>query len=128
MRATKRDTERASSSNHELRSPVRLAKRRRRSADADWYVALEPVQNQNVNDLWPDALMDNLLSDWLDDMMSRWEKWIKEWSSEEMLATVVSLKFGVSRNNKNRGFKTVLHGTRIPQKCFASRPNLRVAV
>ena len=74
-----------------------------------------------ADDLWPDALMDELLVDWSPEQAERLENWLKECSAEEMLSTLLSLN-DVSRNTRNRGLKTILHGSRIPPKCFASRP------
>ena len=70
-----------------------------------------------------DALMDELLVDWNADRFDRLEQWIKEWSTEEMLQMLLSLKTRVSRNTRNRGLKTILRGTRVPPKCFALCPS-----
>ena len=74
-----------------------------------------------TDNLWRDALMDELLVDWSPKRAERPENWLKEWSTEEMLSTLLSLN-NVSRNTRNCGLKTILHGSRIPPKCFASRP------
>ena len=38
-------------------------KKRPGSADADWYMALQPAVGTKAGELWPDALMDDLLVD-----------------------------------------------------------------
>ena len=85
-------------------------------------MTLQPAVGADPDELWPEALMDELLVDWTPERFERLENWLKEWSSEEMLQTMMSLKAGVSRNTRNRGIRTILHGTKIPPKCFASRP------
>ena len=110
----------ASSSSATVSPDTRPKKKRPGSADTEWYMALQPVTGVPA-DLWPDALMDELLVDWSPKQAERLENWLKEWSTEEMLSTLLSLN-NVSTNTRNRGLKTILHGSRIPPKCFASRP------
>ena len=112
----------ASSSTAPASPDNRPRKRRPGSADNEWYMTLQPAVGADPNELWPEALMDELLVDWSPERFERLENWLKEWSSEEMLQTMMSLKTGVSRNTRNRGIRTILHGTKIPPKCFASRP------
>ena len=111
----------ASSSSAAISPDNRPKKKRPGSTDAEWYMALQPVTGTPADDLWPDALMDELLVDWSPKQAERPESWLKEWSTEEMLSTLMSLN-NVSRITRNRGLKTILHGSRIPPKCFASRP------
>ena len=85
-------------------------------------MTLRPVNEGDPEDLWPDALMDELLVNCSPERFDRFENWLKEWSTEEMLQSLPSLQHGVSRDTRNGGLKTVLQGNRIPPKCFASRP------
>ena len=120
-REAKQKRDGASSSSAAVSPDTRPKKKRPGSADTEWYMALQPVTGVPPDDLWPDALMDELLVDWTPKQAERLESWLKEWSSEEMLSTLLSLN-NVSRNTRNRELKTILHGSRIPPKCFASRP------
>ena len=112
----------ASSSTAPASPDNRPRKRRPGSADNEWYMTLQPAVGADPDELWPEALMGELLVDWSPERFERLENWLKEWSSEEMLQTMMSLKTRVSRNTRNRGIRTILHGTEIPPKCFAPRP------
>ena len=81
-----------------------------------------PAIGADPDELWPEAVVDKLLVDWTPECFELLENWLKKWSSEEMLQTLWSLKFGVSRNTRNIGICSILQGTKIPPKCFPSRP------
>ena len=102
----KRDA--ASSSNAPTSPHTRPRKKRRGSSDTQWYMELQPAYRTNVEELWTDAFMDELLVDWSVDRFEHLEQWIKEWSAKKMLQTLLSLKSTTSRNTRNRGRKTIM--------------------
>ena len=70
-------------------------------------MTLQPPTSADPNELWPEALMDELLMDWTAKRFERLENWLKECSTQEMLRSLLSLKLRVSRNTRNRGIRTI---------------------
>ena len=63
-REARQKSDGASSSSAAISPDNRPKKKRPGSTDAEWYMALQPVTGIPADDLWPDALMDELLVDW----------------------------------------------------------------
>ena len=107
---TRQKRDGASSSSAVASPNTRPKKKRPGSTDTEWYMVLQLVTGVPADELWPDAQMDELLVDWTPKQAERLESWVKEWSSEEMLSTLLSLN-NVSRITRSRGLKTIPHGS-----------------
>ena len=76
-RAARQKRDGASSSSAAISHDTRPKKKRPGSNDREWYMALQPVIGIPTDELWPDALMDELLVDWTPRQAKGLGSWLK---------------------------------------------------